>query len=139
MLRINDRIAISEDEIEIRGVRSQGPGGQNVNKVSSAVHLRFDIRGSSLPQHYKERLLSLADKRITKDGIINIKAQQSRSREKNREMAYGRLRELIHRAGLARKKRRATKPTCGSRQRRLESKTRRGKVKLLRRNVIERD
>ena len=114
-------------------MRSQGAGGQNVNKVSSAIHLQFDIAASSLPPFYKEELLKLRDNRISADGVITIKAQQHRSQEQNREDALTRLQELIQSVAIPRKKRRATKPTKGSKQRRLESKTKRGKLKTLRR------
>jgi ribosome-associated protein len=116
-------------------MRSQGAGGQNVNKVSSAIHLQFDITASSLPPFYKEELLKLRDNRISADGLITIKAQQHRSQEQNREDALTRLSELIQSVAIPRKKRRATKPTKGSKQRRLESKTKRGKLKTLRRTI----
>jgi ribosome-associated protein len=133
MLYISSHIAIPDSEIEIHAVRSQGAGGQHVNKVSTAIHLRFDIGASSLPEQYKERLLMLHDHRISRDGVITIKARESRSQEQNRESALARLRELIRRATMPRKKRTATKPTGTSQRRRLESKKRRGKLKALRR------
>lgn len=135
MLKISNRVTISENEIEFKAVRSQGPGGQNVNKVSSAVHLRFDINASSLPDLYKERLLRLRDRRITKDGVIIIKSQKRRSQEGNREEALSRLAELIKSVMADRKNRKPTKPTASSRQRRLNEKTRRGQLKQLRRKV----
>jgi ribosome-associated protein len=134
MLQISPHIAISDAEIGIHAVRAQGAGGQHVNKVSSAVHLRFDIRASSLPPFYKEELLKLRDSRISDDGIITIKAQQFRSQEQNRQDALDRLRTLIQSVAVPRKKRKATKPTHTSKQRRLESKKRQSRLKALRRS-----
>jgi len=135
MLHISSQVAIPDSEIDIHAMRSQGAGGQNVNKVSSAIHLQFDISASSLPQFYKEALRKLQDNRISKEGVITIKAQQYRSQERNREDALTRLSALIQSVAIPRKKRRATKPTKGSKQRRLESKTKRGKLKTLRRTL----
>ncbi|MDT8451458.1 MAG: alternative ribosome rescue aminoacyl-tRNA hydrolase ArfB [Gammaproteobacteria bacterium] len=135
MLSINNHIAIPDNEIEISAIRSQGAGGQNVNKVSSAIHLRFDIKASSLPDVYKQRLLALRDHRITKDGIVIIKAQQSRSQDKNREAALKRLQALIQKALVTPKKRKATKPSKASRAKRMDSKTNRGRAKDLRKKI----
>ena len=135
MLHISSHVTIPDSEIDIHAMRSQGAGGQNVNKVSSAIHLQFDIAASSLPLFYKEELLKLKDHRISGEGVITIKAQQHRSQEQNREDALTRLRELIQSVAIPRKKRRATKPTKGSKERRLESKTKRGKLKTLRRSL----
>jgi ribosome-associated protein len=135
-LAISSHVAIPDEEIEIHAIRSQGAGGQNVNKVSSAIHLRFAIASSSLPEFYKERLLALKDQRITGEGVIVIKAQRYRTQEKNREDALARLRELIRSVAVTQKKRIATKPTRGSQQRRLDSKTKQSRQKALRGKII---
>jgi ribosome-associated protein len=132
---IFSHVVIPDSEIEIHAMRSQGAGGQHVNKVSSAVHLRFDIVASSLPPFYKEELLKLKDHRISEDGVITIKAQQFRSQEQNREDALNRLRALVQSVAIPRKKRRATKPTKSSQNRRLESKKKAGRLKALRRSI----
>ena len=128
-------VELDENEVEVTAIRSQGAGGQNVNKVSSAIHLRFDIHKSSLPEFFKERLLALKDSRITKDKVVVIKAQQHRTQELNREDALRRLAELINSAVVIQKKRRPTKATKASQQRRMDSKTARGRAKSLRGKV----
>ncbi len=135
MIDITPNLKISEKELSISAIRAQGAGGQNVNKVSSAVQLRFDIDNSSLPSFYKEQLLRLADRRITRDGVIVIKAQQYRTFEQNREDAIERLKNIIILAGRTQKKRKPTKPSKNSRKKRVDSKVHRGKIKSMRKKV----
>lgn len=137
MLIISNKITIPDSELELIAIRSQGAGGQNVNKVASAIHLRFDINASSLPESYKQRLLELKDKRINKDGILVIKAQRHRTQEKNRADALERLKALIKKAMLVKKTRRATKPSRSSIKKRVDDKVKRSRTKALRGKVIE--
>lgn len=135
MLQITQRTAIPLSEIELSAIRSQGSGGQNVNKVATAIHLRFDIQASSLSPLYKDRLLNRRDQRITKDGIVIIKAQQHRTQEQNREDALQRLKQLIQTVTVVPKKRKPTKPSRKATKKRLDSKARRSQLKSLRGNI----
>lgn len=132
MLSVNSQISIPLDEIEVSAIRAQGPGGQNVNKVASAIHLRFDIGASSLPEAVKQRLLQMNDQRISGDGIVIIKAQNHRSQDKNRAEALTRLAELVDQASHTPRKRIPTRPSRAAKRKRLESKKRRGSLKKLR-------
>ena len=135
MLKISNSVTLDENEVEFSAIRAQGSGGQKVNKTSAAIHLRFDIEASSLPEFYKEKLLSLKEKRITKEGVIVIKSQQHRAQEENRAEALERLVELIKSVNVVQKKRVATRPTKGSQKRRLNSKKKHSQTKKLRSKV----
>lgn len=135
MLKISNQVTIPDDHIQIQSIRARGPGGQNVNKVASAVHIRFDIRASDLPEVYKERLLALSDRRITRDGVVVIKAQAFRSREKNLADGLERLADLIRKSVKVPKRRKPTRPTRASRRKRLDAKARQGKIKALRKKI----
>ena len=135
MLKVSNSVVLSDWEIDISAIRSQGSGGQNVNKVATAIHLRFDIKRSSLPQVYKERLLALKDSRITNDGVIIIKAQSFRTQEQNKHDALERLLSIIKTVMVVQKTRRATKPTRSSQRKRLDSKKRHSQTKALRSKI----
>jgi ribosome-associated protein len=137
MLRISNTVTIPDYEIDMSAVRSQGAGGQNVNKVATAIHLRFDVPASSLPDRYKERLLQLHDQRMTKEGVIVIKAQEHRSQEQNRDEALQRLQDLIKRAIAVPKPRKPSRPTRSSKEKRLDRKSQRSQVKALRGRVTD--
>lgn len=137
MVQISKTVIIPDEELELSAIRSQGAGGQNVNKVATAIHLRFDIKASSLPNYYKDILLHLSDRRITKDGVVVIKAQEHRSQEQNKEEAIKRLQELVRSAIIVPKLRKASQPSRSSQKRRLDSKTKRSQIKANRGNITE--